>query len=87
MSLAVADASGQAWLQGFNEVGITIFGKTANELIAIKVSVSLLQSLMTVAKVDRRKATAPSTMCCSTKLTAIRTTSPAVPSRIHTTSV
>jgi replication factor A1 len=41
MSLAVADASGQAWLQGFNEVGVTIFGKTANELIAIKVSVFL----------------------------------------------
>ncbi|EDR14355.1 uncharacterized protein LACBIDRAFT_182415 [Laccaria bicolor S238N-H82] len=36
MSLAVADASGQAWFQGFNEVGTTIFGKTANELIAIR---------------------------------------------------
>ena len=86
MSLAVADASGQAWLQGFNEVGTTIFGKTANELIAIRVSISLL-SMMTMVKTDRRKTTAPSTMCCSTKLTAIRTTSPAVPSRIHTTSV
>jgi len=38
MSLAVADYSGQAWLQGFNEVGVAIFNMTANELLAIKVS-------------------------------------------------
>ncbi|KAF8798141.1 replication factor-a protein [Phlegmacium glaucopus] len=36
MSLAVADYSGQAWLQGFNEVGVAIFNMTANELLAIK---------------------------------------------------
>ena len=42
MSLAVADHSGQAWLQGFNEVGVAIFNMSANELLAIKVSQVLL---------------------------------------------
>jgi hypothetical protein len=37
MSLAVADWSGQAWLQGFNDVGLAVFGMSANELIEIKV--------------------------------------------------
>ncbi|KAL0946802.1 hypothetical protein HGRIS_012973 [Hohenbuehelia grisea] len=36
ISFAVADWSGQAWLQGFNDVGLTVFGKTANELVAIR---------------------------------------------------
>ncbi|TEB36451.1 replication factor-a protein [Coprinellus micaceus] len=36
MSMSVADYSGQAWLQGFNEVGTTVFGMTANELLEIK---------------------------------------------------
>jgi len=35
--MAVADYSGQAWLQGFNEVGIAIFGMTANALLEIRV--------------------------------------------------
>jgi replication factor A1 len=35
--MSVADHSGQAWLQGFNEVGTTVFGMTANELLEIKV--------------------------------------------------
>jgi replication factor A1 len=50
MSLAVADYSGQAWLQGFNDVGVAIFGMSANELLEIRVSLSFLvnasQSLM-----------------------------------------
>ena len=37
MSLAAADWSGQAWLQGFNDVGVAIFGMTADELAQIKV--------------------------------------------------
>ncbi|KAG6899413.1 hypothetical protein C0993_010450 [Termitomyces sp. T159_Od127] len=36
MSLAVADYSGQAWLQGFNDVGLTIFGMPADDLVRIK---------------------------------------------------
>lgn len=38
MSLAVADWSGQAWLQGFNDVGLAVFGMSANDLVEIKVS-------------------------------------------------
>ena len=37
MSLAAADWSGQAWLQGFNDVGVAIFGMSADELVQIKV--------------------------------------------------
>ncbi|KAF9454623.1 replication factor-a protein, partial [Macrolepiota fuliginosa MF-IS2] len=36
ISMAVADWSGQAWLQGFNDAGIAIFGMTANQLHEIK---------------------------------------------------
>jgi len=36
MSMAVSDYSGQAWLQGFNEVGELIFGMPANDLLTIK---------------------------------------------------
>ena len=35
--MSVADHTGQAWLQGFNDVGEKVFGKTANELIALRV--------------------------------------------------
>jgi replication factor A1 len=36
ISMAVADWSGQAWLQGFNDAGLAVFGKTADELNEIK---------------------------------------------------
>lgn len=36
MSMSVADHTGQAWLQGFNDVGLVVFGKTANEMNALK---------------------------------------------------
>ncbi|KIK98077.1 hypothetical protein PAXRUDRAFT_824259 [Paxillus rubicundulus Ve08.2h10] len=36
MSMAVADWSGQAWLQGFNDAGLAVFGKTADEVTEIK---------------------------------------------------
>lgn len=35
-SMAVADWSGQLWLQGFNEVGLAVFGCPADEAIAAK---------------------------------------------------
>lgn len=38
VAMAVADYSGQAWLQGFNDVGQVIFGMSADELMEIKVS-------------------------------------------------
>ncbi|KAF8892441.1 hypothetical protein BD779DRAFT_1642450 [Infundibulicybe gibba] len=36
ISMAVADWSGQAWLQGFNDTGVVVFGMTANELMEIR---------------------------------------------------
>ncbi|KAJ6490618.1 replication factor-A C terminal domain-containing protein [Mycena vitilis] len=36
MAMACSDWSDQAWLQGFNEVGELVFGKTADELEALK---------------------------------------------------
>ncbi len=39
ISMAVADWSGQAWLNGFNEVGQMIFDMSADALMAKKVSV------------------------------------------------
>ncbi|EIW84857.1 replication factor-A protein 1 [Coniophora puteana RWD-64-598 SS2] len=36
VSIAVADWSGQAWLQGFNDAGEAIFGKSADEVMEIK---------------------------------------------------
>ncbi|KIP12317.1 hypothetical protein PHLGIDRAFT_124212 [Phlebiopsis gigantea 11061_1 CR5-6] len=36
MAMAVADHSGQAWFQGFNDVGNIIFGKSADELMNLK---------------------------------------------------
>jgi len=55
MSLAVADYSGQAWLQGFNDVGVAIFGMSANELLEIRVSLSFLvntpQSLIPIERI------------------------------------
>lgn len=37
VQMAVADYSGQAWLSGFNDVGLTVFSVTADELNDIKV--------------------------------------------------
>jgi len=39
--MAVADWSGQAWLQVFNDVGIVIFGMTANHLQELRVCIIL----------------------------------------------
>jgi len=36
IAMATADHSGQAWLQGFNDVGEVIFGMTADALMEIK---------------------------------------------------
>lgn len=37
VAMAVSDYSGQAWFQGFNDVGQLLFGMTADELVDIKV--------------------------------------------------
>ncbi|TBU42066.1 replication factor-a protein [Dichomitus squalens] len=36
VAMAVSDYSGQAWFQGFNDIGQTVFGMTADELVEIK---------------------------------------------------
>ncbi|KAI6045607.1 hypothetical protein EDC04DRAFT_2888624 [Pisolithus marmoratus] len=36
LSMAVADWSGQAWLQGFNDAGLAVFEKTADEIMEMK---------------------------------------------------
>ena len=36
--MAVADYSGQAWFQGFNDVGNVIFGMSADQVMEIKAS-------------------------------------------------
>lgn len=36
LSMSVADYTGQVWLQGFNDVGLVVFEKTANELHEMK---------------------------------------------------
>jgi replication factor A1 len=37
MSLSVGDYTGQMWLTGFNEIGESLIGMNANELLALKV--------------------------------------------------
>jgi replication factor A1 len=37
--MAVSDHTGQAWLQGFNDVGLAVFNMSADELMEIKVRV------------------------------------------------
>lgn len=37
MSLSIADHTGQMWLTGFNEIGESLIGMTANQLMEIKV--------------------------------------------------
>ena len=34
--MAVTDYSGQAWLQGFNDVGALVFNKSADEMVAMR---------------------------------------------------
>lgn len=36
VTFCAADHTGQLWLQGFNEVGLAIFGMSANELKALE---------------------------------------------------
>jgi replication factor A1 len=40
ISMAVSDYTGQAWLQGFNDVGVAVFGMPADDFIQIKVCFS-----------------------------------------------
>ena len=46
MSLSVADYTASAWMQGFNDVGVIVFGMSANELMELKVCPSLFSSFL-----------------------------------------
>ncbi len=37
LSFSVSDFSGQMWLQAFNDQAISLLGKTADEMVALKV--------------------------------------------------
>ena len=39
ISMDVTDYSGQAWFQGFNDVGQVVFGISADDLVDIRVGV------------------------------------------------
>ncbi len=45
VSMAVADASDQIWLSGFNDVGTALFGISGNELHGLRVRFIPLQHL------------------------------------------
>lgn len=89
ISMAVADYSGQAWLSGFNDVGLVVFGMTANELHDIKVRSDF--SSFIVRDVDlaimHRSGTMRSTLPFCRRLLAIPTTSRVEPSRTLSTYV
>ena len=48
MAMSVADYTGQAWLQGFNEVGEAVLGMHADELMGIKVCDRKLSTIYVV---------------------------------------
>lgn len=80
--MAVADYSGQAWLQGFNEVGIAVFGMTANQLLEIKVGHVASKDCPFLIEIYSRTVISQSTTRSCTELIATLSTSLVVPNRI-----
>lgn len=89
IQMAVADYSGQAWLSGFNDVGLIVFGMTANELHDIKVGSNLYSFLMGDVDLTAicRSGTMQSTLPFCRRLLATPTTSRVEPSRTLSTYV
>lgn len=89
LSMAVADWSGQAWLQGFNEAGLAVFGKTADELQEIRVSAhdAFFRRVAEVLITFCRNEASQSTMSSCTSHLLQRITLPAALSRIIITLV
>ena len=86
--MAVSDYSGQAWFQGFNDVGRVVFGMSADELVEIRVSVSSCRSSTQRVLTDaHRSAMTPNSIRLLSARLARPTTSRAEHGRIHTTSV
>jgi len=86
MSLAVADWSGQAWLQGFNDVGLAVFGMPANDLIEIKVGTPFVPRGHEYL-ISCRRTMMPSTMLSSIRLIVRRSTLLVAPSKTSITCV
>ena len=57
MSMSVVDYTAQAWLQGFNDVGVVIFGMSADELFKIRVRCADIASVIYSDDVCRSVAT------------------------------
>ena len=83
LSMAVADWSGQAWLQGFNDAGKIVFGMSADELHRIKVGVSLLPICWRLKRFLRWKTKTNSTRS-SIRQIAVHITLHVGPRRMHT---
>lgn len=81
----MADWSGQAWLQGFNDAGLVVFGMSANELVEIKVGTKFSQLHMVSKHSFCRNAMRPHTMYSCIRLIAPLTILPVVLSRIRIT--
>ena len=84
--MAVADHSAQAWMQGFNDAGVAVFGMSANELIEIKVCVLQVPVIQLLTTSHRTAMSRNITAFC-TRLTATLSTFPVVPSKTRTTLV
>lgn len=88
MSMAVADWSGQAWLQGFNDAGLAVFGKTADEVMEIKVGTTCtLAPGQSLTEVVSRNVTSPTTTLSWHSQPERPLISAAVLNKIPTTSV
>ena len=81
--MSVADYTGQAWLQGFNEVGETVFGMSANQLMEekVRVPIDVKNKLFTT---NSRTKTKRSLTLYARRQYARPTTSHVVPNRTPT---
>ena len=84
--MAVSDWSGQLWLQGFNDAGLAVFGKTADEVMEIKVGARHFAHVWSLMGVVSRQTTTPSTTLSWQSRRERPLISVAVPDKIPTTS-
>lgn len=82
--MAVADWSGQAWLQGFNDAGLVVFGMPADNLVEIRVRSLRCDLFDNHSPLSYRNATRRNTTVFSRKPLATPSTSPVVPKRTNT---
>jgi len=84
ISMAVSDHTGQAWLQGFHDVGLAVFTMSADELMDIKVGCLVGQRLTLAERPFPRPTNRGSTRrSCPSPVTPL-STSPAARNATHT---